>query len=123
MMTAEARTFSGRVMVALAAVLLVLVAGSAWSFRAQERAARHEVEERLTSIARLKAGQITAWREERLGDAAVLAEDPFFAEGLQRFLANPRDENARGLLARFRSLQAHFHYADVLLIDPAGGPF
>ena len=96
------------------------MAGAAWFYRIQERAVRQNVEERLASIARLKADHIATWRRERLADAAVLMESPFLHQGVARFLSDPRSEYAEELRVRFRSLQAHYHYADVLLADPEG---
>jgi two-component system cell cycle sensor histidine kinase/response regulator CckA len=105
---------------ALAVALLTLLAGGAWFYRNQEQSVRRTANEQLTSIGRIKAEQIVAWRAERLGDAAIVAEGPFLAQGAVRFLADPREENARPLLSMFQSLQAHYHYANVVLVDREG---
>ncbi|MHB8091437.1 MAG: GAF domain-containing protein [Syntrophales bacterium] len=99
---------------------LALLAGAVWFYRVQERAVRRSVEQRLTSIAQLKADHIATWRGERLADAAILMEDPLLCQGVARFLTDPREENARVLRNRFRSLQAHSDYGDVLLVDHEG---
>jgi PAS domain S-box-containing protein len=104
--------------VALAAALLALAIGGAWFYRDQGRAVQHAAEEQLTSIGQLKANQIATWRADRLADAAVMTESPFFAQGVARFLAAPRDANAQPFLFRFRTLQEH--YINILLVDPQG---
>jgi two-component system, cell cycle sensor histidine kinase and response regulator CckA len=105
---------------ALALAVLALLAGAAWFYHSQEQAVRQSVEKRLASIARLKADHIATWRRERLADAAVLMESPFLHQGVARFLSDPRSEDAEELRMRFRGLQVHYNYADVLLADPGG---
>ena len=119
-MNSVPQSFLRRVAVALAAALLTLLTGGAWFYRSQEQSIRRAASEQLESVGRIKADLIVGWRAERLGDAAILQESPFFAQGVARFLADPSDENSRPLLTQFRSLQVHYHYADVVLVDPAG---
>ncbi len=108
----------------LIAVLVVRNGGpsgaGAWFYRSQERRLRQETEAQLQAIVELKSNAISAWRHERLGDAAVLMESPFFAEGVAQWMTGQQDRNADQILARFRSLQQHYHYRDVLLVDTRG---
>ncbi len=101
------------------AVVILLVGGVAF-YRAREQEQRQRAEAELLAIARLKANQIAGWRAERLGDAAVLMESPFFAEEVARWMASPEAEDTQHMLTRFRSVQEHYHYQDVLLVDAAG---
>lgn len=112
--------FTRMMKAALTLMLLAVLFGGGWFYRFQEQTVRKAVETDLSTVVRLKARQITAWREERLGDAAVLQENPFFAESAARFLADPRDENTEGLRAHFRSLQKHYNYSDILLVNADG---
>jgi two-component system, cell cycle sensor histidine kinase and response regulator CckA len=100
--------------------LLALLAGGTWFYRVQEQTMRETVEMNLTETARLKTDQITAWREERLGDAGILQENPSVARSVARLLSDPQDGNAGELRALFSSLRKHYHYDDVLLVDPDG---
>ncbi|MFH1108763.1 MAG: hypothetical protein V1790_06170, partial [Planctomycetota bacterium] len=104
----------------LSLIVPAVLIGGAWFYYDQEQSIRMEVEKQLTSIARLKMDQIVAWREERLADAAVLTESPFLAQAVARFMGDPRSEVAKELRRRFRSLQNHYHYTDILLVDPEG---
>ena len=102
----------------LAALAAVIVVG-AWYYRSQSRFVHRRAVDTLVSIGRLKADEIAAWREERLGDAATLQEDPHISELAARYFAAPNDPNARPLLGRFRMMARHFGYADVVLVDDA----
>ena len=113
-------SFPRRLMAALAVVLLVLAIGGIWFYRAQEQQLQQHAEDELRAIAQLKVAEITAWRSERLGDAALLTNDPFFTEGVVRWMVNPQAGQTEQILTRFRVLQNLYHYYDVLLVDGDG---
>ena len=99
--------------------LVIVIAGGGWYYRSQSRFVHLRAVETLESIGRLKADEIVAWRNERLGDAAILQEDPYVSEQVARFFAEPNDQTARPLRSRFRMMARHFGYADVMLVDAA----
>lgn len=104
----------------LCALLLALVGG--WLFTEQKKQMREEAERQLNSISRLKVDQIVQWRRERLGDAAVIADNPFLAEVVGQWLQDPDAEPAGSERIRqwFVSLSDHYQYSDVYLVDAAG---
>jgi two-component system, cell cycle sensor histidine kinase and response regulator CckA len=104
----------------LSVMLLALLFGGGWFYRLQEQTLRRQKETDLSAVVRLKAQQIKVWREDRLGDAAVLQENPLFVKAVARFQADPRDENTMDIRALFYSLSKRHSYADVLLVDPDG---
>jgi PAS domain S-box-containing protein len=112
--------FSRWSMAMVVVALLVLLASGAWFYGAQEHRFRQETETQLAAVAQLKVGQIAAWRQERLVDAAVLMQGRFFVEAAAQWMAAPQAHSADQLLTRFRSLQQHCHYRDVLLVDAQG---
>jgi len=116
----ETHKFPLWILVALAAPLLVLLGSSFWFYQAEETATRQRAEQQLAAIAHLKADQIVAWRDERLGDGALLMENPFWINSLTSFLADPKGPDAEKLLGHLRDIQAHRHYADILIVDPKG---
>ncbi len=75
--------------VGLGLVFVGLLAWGIWFYRVHEKRLRHEAETALETIAQLKAGQIAAWRAERLGDAAVIAESPFFIQAVAGWMVQP----------------------------------
>ena len=99
--------------------LVIVIAGGGWYYRSQSRFVHLRAVETLESIGRLKADEIAVRRNERLGDAAILQEDPHFSELVAHYFAEPNDQTARPLRSRFRMLVRHFGYADVMLVDAA----
>ncbi len=108
------------VLVAVAMVVVAVLLGGRFFYRTQEREQLHGAEADLLTIAALKVDQIAAWRAERLGDAAVLTEDPLTSEAAARWLEDPTDRGRSELLAHFRSLREHYLYQDVQLVDSEG---
>jgi two-component system, cell cycle sensor histidine kinase and response regulator CckA len=114
--------FSRWMKAACVLTLLALAAGGTGFYRAHGRTMRHEAQENLSAIARLKVRQIVAWRSEQLVDAAVLSANQYFAHGVARLLENQSDENTKAIIAYLHSLQVNYHYADIMLVNPDGKP-
>ncbi|MBI4827344.1 MAG: PAS domain S-box protein [Nitrospinae bacterium] len=106
-------------MSALVAGIAAILAG-AWFYRAEHERVERRARDELSAVAQLKVNQIANWRFERLGDAGVIAETPFYRESVPRYLASPDEAIAGQILSRFKSLHAHYQYFDVLLVDAAG---
>ena len=64
-------------------------------YRSHEQAYRVEVERQLSAITDLKVGELTQWREDRLGDAAIFSKNPSFTALVRRFFAQPADADAQ----------------------------
>jgi len=107
-------------LLASAVLVLLLVIGGSWFFRSQEHQLRHQVESQLQGITRLKVEQIGQWRREQAVDGQAIGENPFVVTHLAHWLASPEPPGADQILAWFRSLQQHYHYRDILLVDPQG---
>lgn len=120
MLNAEIKKNSLWIITVMASVMLILLSGGIWFYKAEKIAIWQQVELQLDSIAHLKVAQISAWRNARLDDAAVLTESPFLAEGVSHFLDNPNTKNIEALRNRFQSIQTHYHYTDVLMVEPEG---
>lgn len=112
--------FPRRVSIAMSLAMLVLLAGGAWFYRTQEKHLRLQTEKDLQAIAQLKADQVANWRADQLAEAGEITNSLFFTKGAARWLAIPRSEGETEIRSRFRSLEEHYHYRDIMLVDPAG---
>jgi len=107
----------------LAAVVLIgLGAGAAAYYRMELQRAEQLVGAELAAIGELKAVMAGQWRSERLGDARILMDRPFFSEAVTTWMRVPTPEQAEQLRDRFRTLQLAYGYLDILLLDRDGHP-
>ena len=114
-------SISQRKLILILCLAVVGLAGAGtWFYFSEERQLRRNAEAALQAIADLKVNQISEWREERLGDAAVIMESPFLNEAVVQWLSNPRREIAEKILKRFGSYKAHYRYMNVMLVDRNG---
>ena len=100
--------------------ILLLLAGGGWFYRDQEKMMREAAEQELKTITRFKVDQLVAWRQDQLGDAALLATNPLLVERATAFSANPKGAAEQELSTLLRQSQLEHDYADILLIDPEG---
>jgi PAS domain S-box-containing protein len=68
----------------------------------------------------MKTDQIVDWRAERLATAAALMENPLFVDGIARWLASRRQEDAEPILTIFRSAHSRESSSDFMLVTPGG---
>jgi PAS domain S-box-containing protein len=109
-----------RLLALLTCVVLAVLASGGWFYRAQQTQLRRNAEADLRAIAQMKADQIVRWRADHLGEADEVMSSAFLVDGVAQWLANPRPEDARYILNRFRALQGHYRYSDILLVDTNG---
>jgi PAS domain S-box-containing protein len=77
-----------------------------------------EVEQTLTTIADLKVRQIANWRKERLGDGAVIHQNPVMVRHMQQFLYNPQlSEFRKDILQWLRAFREGYNYESIILLD------
>ncbi len=108
----------GAVFVLLAAGIMIVGYGYYRNYEAHYRA---QVENQLSAIADLKVTELAQYRKERLGDAAILFDNPAFAEHAAAFLDNPRDVTAHQQLETWLSkYQIYNQYDLVRLLDADG---
>jgi PAS domain S-box-containing protein len=112
--------FSRHLKGAVALAALISLAIGAWFLKTEREELRKDANVTLEAIAQLKVEEVVRWRIERMGDAAVIMESPFFAEATARWLDDPGAERTEEMLAHFRSLQQHYDYRQVLLVDAGG---
>ncbi|MBP7829930.1 MAG: PAS domain S-box protein [Kiritimatiellae bacterium] len=109
------------------AVFLALSVGVIFAglqyYRKLEKQFRVTIEQQLSAIADLKVSDIAQWRRERLGDAAVLHNNPNFSGLVQRYLENPAEGDSQIRLQTWLDhVQSAYQYESVFLLDAEGRP-
>jgi two-component system cell cycle sensor histidine kinase/response regulator CckA len=105
----------------MALVAVVILVGGYVFYYFHDQQMRQRIDDGLLVMAQLKAAQIAEWRAERLMDANVLVGSPFFAEGVEKYLAAPTDTEAKDkILARLAVIGKAYPYRDMLLVDVNG---
>ncbi|MDP2639702.1 MAG: hypothetical protein Q8Q16_03410, partial [Betaproteobacteria bacterium] len=108
-------------MLVFALVAAGLVSVGYVHFRDYEQHYRTEVERQLSAVAELKAGELVAWRAERLADATVLFRSNVFAALVRRTFGNPKDLEAQEQLHGWlRQVRDVYRYQQVSLMDTRG---
>lgn len=108
--------------IALVSLAIVVISTAALGYYQREaRLIREKADENLSSIAKLKVGQIQAWRKERIGDALVLSRDPWLVETLPLLLNGTGRGPARdSILDQLKLLRDSYGYLDVLIASVNG---
>ena len=105
----------------IAAVVLVgVIVGGGLFYHDQERGLRQQAESELEAIARLKANQISTWREDRILDGHRMSQSPSIEFFVTRWLQEPTPEYTQGLRRLLDSLRFGDRYRDVLLVGIDG---
>ena len=103
-------------------VLAAIVAGLAyWAWAQQASSLTQQAERSLNAVAKLKAGQITAWRTERRGDAELIRGDRLLSAAVTDLRAG-RDVGPSAVRVRsfLEQMWRIYGYVDVTLVDPHG---
>ncbi|OPX64445.1 PAS domain S-box protein [Methanoregula sp. PtaB.Bin085] len=116
---AETRVPVGLVLLFIGLAAVIFTGGFVF-YHQQEEQIRGQVTGDLTSIAYLKANQITAWRGERLGDARVLSGNPFLVASMEEYLSSPAPEKRERILSLFQEINSSYRYRNVRLVDTRG---
>lgn len=78
------------------------------------------VERELTVVAQWQAQGVSAWREQRRVDGALLLDDTLLAQAVATWMSHPTDATRDVVQKRLRSLQERAHYIMVYLVDARG---
>lgn len=107
----------GAALVIVFVMLAIIIAGTFY-YQYQERQIKDSVTDELSSITLLKAGQIAAWRNERLGDAEVLAQNRMLADQVDTYFSLSDPAGRQTLMLLFNQINTSYRYRNVILIDP-----
>ncbi len=102
----------------------ILLAGgivtSGWLFcKNQRQQFRAGIEQQLSIVADLKAGDLAQYRKERLEDVSLFFQNPSFAALARRFLEKPEDADAQRQLQIWIG-KCQPYYGQVFLLDAQG---
>lgn len=86
----------------------------------QKKDLKKQVENNLSSIADLKANQISNWRRERLGDAETIYSSHLIISQIQRWLDGGASDVQEEILIWMKSFQETYQYRSITLVDMKG---
>ncbi|MEM5786773.1 MAG: ATP-binding protein [Syntrophobacteraceae bacterium] len=109
----------------LALVFFLLASGICLAgysyYKGQKKLIKQSFSHELSAIGDLKAGELLAWRKERLSDALIIVQNRRSIEDIRSLVQNeinPRAAQAvKGWMLSYKQNQ---DYADILLLDPSG---
>jgi PAS domain S-box-containing protein len=108
---------------ALMWMFLALFAGTIYAgslyYHSEEDAMRRHGEKVLSTIARIKVSQIADWRKERMGDALVTANCPFFTDAVEQWFQGDYP-SADKLIRRLKMIMTQYSYQNIILLDNTG---
>ena len=105
---------------AFAVIALALLLAGFLYYRTQERQQRDDARKALTAVSVLKVDQISRWRGELMGDAAVWSEDPNLAGQVLRYLSAPTPAGQVALRSALQPWKNNKAYADAAVADARG---
>lgn len=86
--------------------------------QSEQDTVRHQVHEQLEAIATLKVEKIKEWKNERLGDARVLAATPNLADLIAHLTTTRDADRARAVMTTLlSSLRREYGYPQIVLFD------
>jgi PAS domain S-box-containing protein len=98
-----------------------IIATGYFYYRHHEQYFRSDMENHLSSIAKLKVGELALWRRERLADGAILLKNAAFSALVRRFLEKPEDKDAQRLLwVWIGAYSKNYQYTGACLFDTQG---
>jgi signal transduction histidine kinase/CheY-like chemotaxis protein len=102
-------------------LVILLLLGGKGVYDLQLQQNQLQIEAQLTGIARLKADQVTGWRNERLIDADVIMGNRLLANGLVRWLSGESNPNVLVELHDYMEPSRQVSgYMDYLIVDAEG---
>jgi len=113
-MMVPGRPSRGALVLSLASILIVMLAG-AWFYTTEQDHQMEMAYEELAVIGQMKVEQVAAWRTELAEDAAMLAGSPLLAQSLADWLASPDASRESAIAARLEVAVQHSQYSAALL--------
>jgi PAS domain S-box-containing protein len=120
---AGSQAFTRRLLLIGCVLGALILAAGVFYLRREQATARLVEYEKLDAIARLKTEQISAWRNERLGEARFLLHTPAVRHDVAAFVAAPAEPAARRRLVDWlEPIRGGDRYALIQVLDVQGRP-
>jgi PAS domain S-box-containing protein len=104
-----------------AVITLALLAGGYSYYLAEADEISEEKYQAIAAICELKSGQIQQWRQARLGDATVVAMNPFVSKAVSESSGDAFAPVLRTALREYlKTIALNYGYSDILLLSPDG---
>lgn len=103
----------------MVATLALISLGNLY-FQNYKEYVRQEAGSNLAAIADLKVSQLTQWRNERMGDAEILYQNPVFSDLLQSYLQQHDTEKMAQLRSWLQNVKKAYSYERIVLLDTSG---
>ena len=118
------KTIRKRQVLLLIGILSAFIAAGGYLFyHNQANTIREEKYNELKAIATLKINQLVQWRNERIADARVISQSPFFIHGVEQWLNKKYDIMFKTDIEKpITLLQKEYEYESIYLVDINGEP-
>ncbi len=102
-------------------ISLLIISCSYFYFSYEENTIHAETNNQLKAIASLKISQIVNWNKERLSDAKVFSQGPFFINGLEKWLGSKSNISIRSeIMKKIALINADNTYRNIMITDAKG---
>ncbi|MCL4551053.1 MAG: cache domain-containing protein, partial [Bacteroidetes bacterium] len=102
-------------------ISLLIISCSYFYFSYEENTIHAETNNQLKAIASLKISQIVNWNKERLSDAKVFSQGPFFINGLEKWLGSKSNISIRSeIMKKIVLINADNTYRNIMITDAKG---
>jgi PAS domain S-box-containing protein len=106
----------------LAGVLSILfILGGYLYYSSEEKSIRKEKFQEIQAVTELKINQIIQWRKERLEDATIAMQAPFFNREIEQWFRIRKNLSLKkDILKQFTQFKINYDYEDIFLVSLQG---
>jgi PAS domain S-box-containing protein len=97
-------------------IILVAIAGITF-YEFRQKQIKHEKYTELSAIADLKVSQIFTWREDKVGDSKVIANNPFLISSVDFYFRTRKISDKRDIITWTSEYIKHKGYSEICFLD------
>lgn len=100
--------------------VVIIIGTLALSFW-EKREYLHHIQNDLKDITSLKAGQLVEWQNERIADAEMFAQSPFFRDAINTWMLHRGNDGLKNnILKRLNLINVNGNYSVISIVDTKG---